>query len=195
MDIIKKKMTSWLKVFAIIFNIIAILDGIGVVFGVFGFILFACNKNLYTYDIGNSKTIADLFNEMGIASLKELLGILGASIISIALSLVMFILLVKWFKSAHQTGEPFSTNLIQFLRKIAKYMISASISGWLAESIILTAVDSSFSTSYQTMFWGGLLAMCLSYVLAYANVSRKVEIETEQPAQQNHETPADNKEQ
>lgn len=174
MNIITNKMTKWLKAFAIIFNILAIFNGMGFVGGAFAFLLFACNKNIYTYDLGEGNTIASLFDEMGIASRKELLALLGASVISLAISLAVFILLAKWFKKAYTTSDPFSTDLVQFLKKIAKFMLIASISGFIIEAIIETATDTSFNLSYKTIFFGGLLAMCISYVLAYANVSRKV---------------------
>lgn len=174
MNIITNKMTKWLKAFAIIFNILAIFNGMGFVGGAFAFLLFACNKNIYTYDLGEGNTVASLFDEMGIASRKELLALLGASVISLAISLAVFILLAKWFKKAYTTSDPFSTNLVQFLKKIAKFMLIASISGFIIEAIIETATDTSFNLSYETIFFGGLLAMCISYVLAYANVSRKV---------------------
>lgn len=173
-------MTKWLKAFSIIFTILAIFDGMSAIGGAFAFLLFACNKNMYTYDLGEGHTVASLFDDLGIASRKELLSVLGVSVLSSALACVVLILLAKWFKKAYKTSDPFSTDLVKFLKKIAKFMLISSVVGFIIEEIIETSVDMTFNVSYETIFFGGLLAMCISYVLAYANVSRQV-AQTENP--------------
>ena len=171
MTIITKKMKQWLKIFTVFFNILLILSGIECVSCTITFLMFACNKNLFSYKFNDQTTVSSLFEEIGIASRKELLVILSCIIIYSALSIAMFALLTKWFKKAYQTGNPFSEDLVQLLRKTAKYMIIASIIGFIVEALIQSIgnVETNNST-YATMFLGGLLAMCIYYVLAYASV-------------------------
>lgn len=169
-------MVQWLKIFAVIFTLLAVCSGMGAAGGAFAFLLFACNKNLYLYDLGEGVTVASMFEELGVGSRAELLGVLGATVISSALSFVMYLFLTKWFSKANKTGEPFSTDLVKKLRSVAKYMLIACVVGFIIDTVIESAVDIVLSSSsYSTMLAGGLFAMCASYVLAYANVCRKTD--------------------
>lgn len=164
-------MKQWLKAFSTFFNILLILSGIGCCSCSITFLVFACNKNLYSYKFDDQNSVSSMFEDMGIASRKELLVILACAIIYSALALAMFVFLTKWFKKAYQTGNPFSEDLVQLLRKTAKYMIIASLIGFVVEATIQSASNvETYSSSYATMFFGGLLAMCINYVLAYASV-------------------------
>ena len=164
-------MQKWLKVFAIIFNILLVCSGIGCGGCAITFLVFACNKNIYSYKLDDQTTVSSLFEEMGVASKKELLGILGCATIYCAIVIAMFVFLTKWFKKAYQTGNPFSEDLVKLLRKTSKYMILASLIGYVVEAIILSAVGvENYSSSYGTMLFGGLLATCIGYILAYASV-------------------------
>ena len=176
MDIVQSKMKKWLNGFAIFFSICSVLVGISLGGTALACLIFIFNKKIFDYKLDDTTTIKELFSELNITSRWNLVTNLAAMVVSLAIVLTLLILIKKWFKSTSISGEPFSTESVKYIHKIAKLAIIASIAGLIFETILSMFVYNIMSSSYETILFVGLLMKCLAYIFAYAHATRKEDL-------------------
>ncbi|MBQ7881066.1 MAG: hypothetical protein IJ358_04420 [Clostridia bacterium] len=169
---------KWLKLFIILCYIGAVVMGFALAGTVMALVVIAINKDILTYKVDDTTTIADMFAETSITSRGDIMALMATTLIYITLNLVLLILIIKWLKSTDKSLDPFSKSSVTFMRKTAKFIYIATIIGFIIESIIIGVANNELlaTSDYSSFITTGLVIHFLSYIFAYANERKNKEI-------------------
>ncbi len=165
---------KWLKVFIILSYIIIVTLGLSLSGCAIMLIITLTNKNILNYKIDDSTTLLSLLEDVGISSRSDMLALLVGAIIYFTISLVVAIMVLRWFKTNKATLQFFDKTSTTHMRKTAKFIYIACLIGFLCDNILLS-VNGSLTSSfdYTSLIFAGFVIHFLSYVFAYANERAK----------------------